>query len=273
MPPSNGSRGAGATRAPASVPQLPDHDALRAFFSGKRRSDRRAARFRVELHGNGERVVGRTVDLSEGGVLVRIPDDEAHPPETLPALLETMRLLEEHFQTGVTVGFPTLGLQIPVTPIRLSSQPAEGDGFLLGFRFDRALTHMETRKLLPTFAIPRGPLSSVSKSAALHALVFVESEAVIGPVLAGRVTALQDGTLDVRAEPSSAAPDGASAAALLRDRAARVRVTEAGKKLWEGPVRVVFAADASDGLGGVEVRVEAEAAMPPTVARLFRPRG
>jgi hypothetical protein len=272
MPPSNASRTAGPARVATPAAQLPDHDALRAFFSGKRRSDRRNARFRVELHANGERLYGRTVDLSEGGVLVRVPDDEARSTMPMPALLETMRLLEEKFQTGVSVGFPTLGVQIPVTPIRLASQPADGDGFLLGFRFDRPLTHTETRKLLPTFSIPRGPLASLAKARTLHALVFVESEAVIGPALAGRVTALQGATLDVRAEASAAAANGDAASELLRDRAARLRVTESGRRLWEGPVRVVYATDASDGLGGVEVRVEAEVDLPPPVAKHFRAR-
>jgi hypothetical protein len=272
MSSTNGS-GAAGTRVAGSPSPVPDHDALKAFFSGKRRSDRRAVRLRVELHGNGKRVVGRSVDVSEGGVLVRIPDDEAPAPETLPAMLQTMKLLEEHFQTGVVIGFPSVAVRVPVTPIRLSSQPADGEGYLLGFRFDRALEPDEVAKLLPTPAAARGPLAFVAKAgAALQALVFVESEAVMGPALAGVVTAQQGATLEVRAEASAAASNAESAAAVLRDRAARLRVSEAGKTLWEGPVRVVSTADAADGFGGVDVRVEAEAALPAGVVRRFRPR-
>jgi hypothetical protein len=246
---------------------------LRAFFTGKRRSDPRPVRLRVDLHGNGKRVTGRSVDVSEGGVLVRLPDDEASPPQTMPAMLETLKLLEEHFQKGVVIGFPSVGIRVPVTPIRLASQPDDAPGFLLGFRFDRALEPDEVAKLLPASSAPRGPLGNVVKDgAALQALVFVESPQVLGPVLAGRVWAQEGSTVDVRVEPSAAAPDTSATSGLLRDRPARLRVVEAGKALWEGPVHVVATGDAADGFGGTDVRVEAEGALPPALTKRFRSR-
>jgi hypothetical protein len=274
MPSPDGSRTVGAARVSGSPAQVPDHDALRAFFSGKRRSDRRPVRLRVDLHGDGKRVVGRSVDVSEGGVLVRIPDDEASPPPPMPAMLETLKLLEEHFQKGVVLGFPSIGIRVPVTPIRLASQPDDAPGFLLGFRFDRALEPDEGAKLVPASAAIRGPLATITRDGvALQALVFVESPVVVGPVLVGRVWAHEASTLDVRVESTAAAPTSEAASALLRDRPARLRLLEAGRTLWEGPVHVVATTDAADGFGGTDVRVEAEGVLPPALARRFRPRG
>src|SRR5262245_6580866 len=270
---SDGSEKVGNSRTPQNGKKVPDHDAMRAFFSGKRKTDRKAVRHKVEVHGKGNRVVGRTVDVSEGGVLVRIMDEASGTPQPRSSMLATMKSLEAHFQTGVVLGFPALAIRIPVTPIRLSDPPSDDEGFLLGFKFDRALEPEEAAKLLPPTSAPVGPLPFVPKpGVTFDALAFAEGLASTEPVLCGRVVGMDGSMLDVRATDPAAAASPEAAASLVRDRQVRLQVIEGDVTVWTGPVHLLAASKAPGAAGGVELRFETAESFPVPFALRFAPR-
>ncbi len=255
----------------------PADDPLRAFLSGKRRAPRHPSALKVVLHGNGQTVAGRTVDLSAGGALVRVPDGELGGSAPVPSLIDLLSLVEKHFQSGVEIEFPSRSLRMPTVLVRMTTPPGETGYVLLGCRFVKSLSEAERAHLLPEEAsIPKSPLSFVPKAGAtVQALVFLERPDLAGPIV-GAVAAIEGARFDVRFE-SSAAPTAGAAEDLLGDRTARVRVIETGAVLWEGAAKIVCAAPAPSGdtrapACGVDVRFDAGTPLSPALSKRFRER-
>lgn len=252
--------------------EAPADDPLRAFLSGKRRSERHPVLFRVALSGGGQAVHGRTVDVSAGGVLIRVPDEEVGASGPPPPLLDLLGLVEKHLQGEIEIAFPEISVRVPGTLVRMTVPPGEGGYFLLGCRFARPLAPAERERLLPAeTAAARGPLALAPRpGATVQALVFVERPDLAGP-LAGLVVGVESGRFDVRFDSAAASTAGA-AESLLGDRTARVRLLEGGALLWEGAARILHARPVTAPARGVDVRFEAGSPLPKAAASRFRKR-
>ena len=257
----------------------PVDDPLKAFLSGKRRSERRASAVPLELRGPHGRFAATVLDLSEGGVLVRI-DDEAFVDAGPAGFLE---LVERHFQKGFEAWFTKEGLGIPAEVVRMMVDPDEGGHVRLGCRFQRELTPGETARLLlgdwealtpvgPGGAKVHEPLPLAPRPGVLaFLLVYDDGAEVVGPRYTARVVGLSDHALAGRIEgPGVMEP--ATVASRLGAGAIRFRLLVAGAVLWESAGRLVSALPSLEPSPGVEVRIECPEPPPKSVARQFRRR-
>lgn len=136
-------------------------------FSGKRLSERRALDVRVELIGGGVTLHGRAVDLSTGGVAVRLNERTLQGFREASDAVSAFRVLERHFTSGLVVRFPVQGdVRVPARIVRIVASPRPGGDLDVGLRFARPLGAdewarvTETRRLaaIPTLApVAPGP--------------------------------------------------------------------------------------------------------------------
>ena len=126
------------------------HDA-HAHFSGKRHTERRTLDARVELVGGGVTIHGRAVDVSTGGVAVRLAERTLQGFKEATDALSAFRVIERHFTSGVVVRFPVHGdIRIPARVVRVVAAPKPGGELSLGLKFARPLAADEWARITET---------------------------------------------------------------------------------------------------------------------------
>ncbi|MFO0931252.1 MAG: PilZ domain-containing protein [Planctomycetota bacterium] len=126
------------------------HDA-HAHFSGKRQTERRVLDARVELVGGGVTIHGRAVDVSTGGVAVRLAERTLQGFKEATDAISAFRVIERHFTSGVVVRFPVHGdIRIPARVVRVVAAPKAGGELSLGLKFARPLGADEWARITET---------------------------------------------------------------------------------------------------------------------------
>lgn len=122
-----------------------------AHFSGKRQTERRGLDARVELVGGGVTIHGRAVDVSTGGVAVRLSERTLQGFKEATDAISAFRVIERHFTSGVVVRFPVNGdIRIPARVVRVVAAPRVGGEVSLGLKFARPLAADEWARITET---------------------------------------------------------------------------------------------------------------------------
>lgn len=122
-----------------------------AHFSGKRQTERRGLDARVELVGGGVTIHGRAVDVSTGGVAVRLSERTLQGFKEATDAISAFRVIERHFTSGVVVRFPVHGdIRIPARVVRVVAAPRVGGEVSLGLKFARPLAADEWARITET---------------------------------------------------------------------------------------------------------------------------
>ncbi len=217
----------------------PANDPLRAFLSGKRRSERQACNLAVEMRGGGAVVPGTAIDLSEGGAMVRVELSALNvmKPEMSP--FELLETLERYFRNGMQLVFLREGVRVPGTLVRLSPPTKPGEDVRIGCRFERELGSEESARLMRAPpAMPLVPLRLAPKTAeGLYIYLSTPEGALAGPLHLARATGLDGATLDARVETSR--PVSLEEVGLgLSHPGLFGRIVVNGRSIWGGPLHL-----------------------------------
>src|SRR5206468_3318144 len=122
-------------------------DELR-LLSGKRRAPRRRRSVQVRCIGPAGRwFAGRTVDVSRGGLLVEITDQEFLPLGEAPDLIPFAARVAMQFPHGMDVNFGDGAVQVHADIVRLVSRQGRSPLMLLGCQFEPPLSDFDCRLL------------------------------------------------------------------------------------------------------------------------------
>jgi hypothetical protein len=128
----------------------PPHDAADdgRVLSGKRKSPRRRRSIGVRCVGVGGRTFAcRTVDISEGGMLVHITDDAFLPLDVPIDLFPFAARVNEVFPDGMEVVFGDGAVTLRATVVRLVAKPGQHPLLQLGVQFESGLNDVVCRLL------------------------------------------------------------------------------------------------------------------------------
>jgi hypothetical protein len=121
-----------------------EHD----VFSGKRKSPRRGRHITVRCIGPAGRwYAGRTVDISQGGMLVEITDPDFIPLGESRDLIPFAARVALQFPQGMDAAFGDGAVQVHANVVRLVSKVGGRPLILLGCQFDPALSEFDCRLL------------------------------------------------------------------------------------------------------------------------------
>lgn len=252
----------------------PAYDPLRAFLSGKRRSERQVCSIPVEVRGGGAAVPGVAIDLSEGGSMIRIELSALNVMKPDMGPLEVLETLERYFKHGMQLLFLKEGIRVPGTLVRMSPPTMPEEGVRIGCRFERELANDEAARLLRAPpAAPLVPLRLAPKDGeGLYVYLAAPADAqVAGPLHLARVTGLDVALLDARVEPSRPmSMDDIGAG--LSQQGLMGRVVANGKTLWEGSLRLQALRPALSMNPAVDARFSAPMPFGRGVEKHFRRR-
>ncbi len=204
-------------------------------FAGKRGSERRALDVRVELTGGGVKIQGRAVDVSTGGVAVRLHEQTLKDLRDAPDAVTAFRTLERHFTSGLVVRFPANGdVRVPARIMRVIAPSKAGGELAVGLRFARTLAPDEwanvTGSRRPT---PVPALAPVRRGPPVQVLV---TDAAAGPVCLLRALRGASSFVEGSVEgPRARTADDLRASLGLEARP--TRVTVGADVLWSGDAR------------------------------------
>jgi hypothetical protein len=117
-------------------------------FSGKRKSPRRGRHIAVRCIGPAGRwYAGRTVDISQGGMLVEITDPDFVPLGESRDLIPFAARVALQFPQGMDASFGDGAVQVHANVVRLVSKVGGRPLLLLGCQFDPALSEFDCRLL------------------------------------------------------------------------------------------------------------------------------
>lgn len=251
----------------------PPHDPLRAFLSGKRRSERQACSIPVEVRGGGAIVPGVAIDLSEGGAMVKIELSALNVMKPDMGALEMLETLERYFKHGMQLVFLKEGVRAPGTLVRLSPPTKPGEGVRIGCRFERELAAEEAGRLLR--APPAAPLVplrlAANEGAGVYLYLSTTDAQVAGPLHLARATGLDGAMVDARVEsarPMSMEELGAG----LSQAGLSGRLVAHGKTVWEGALQLLALRPALSMNPAVEARFSAATPFGRAVEKHFRRR-
>ena len=203
-----------------------------AHFSGKRQTERRGLDTRVELVGGGVTIHGRAVDVSTGGVAVKLSERTLQGFKEATDAISAFRVIERHFTSGVVGRFPVNGdIRVPARVVRVIAAPRTGGEMSLGLKFARPLAADEWARITDTrrpTAVPA--LAPVRPGPAVQVLV---TDPASGPVCLLRAlrgaTSFVEGRVDAQRPMTAVELRGA-----LGVEARPVRVTCGDTTLWSG---------------------------------------
>ena len=219
------------------VPMANDHpDALRAFLWGKRGSRRHPLALDVEVQAAFGDLQAMSIDVSGGGVLLRVPVAALAPDAAADGDVDPYLLVQTHFRGPCVARFPKCGVKAHIEAVRLDLRADEPDFLYVGCKFSRPLDAKQLRRF---------GLGAEECAAEIHALPSelmplhaandpcVARLFVVGgpnrPVFEGRVLAIGEGTLCMRVEG-----DHATLAAVgLGAKRLRIEVLAGDKVAWD----------------------------------------
>ena len=123
------------------------HDDQR-ILSGKRRAPRRRRSVAVECVGPaGRSYAGRTIDISRGGMLLEITDQEFQQTGDSQDLIPFAARVAMQFPQGMDVTFGDGALRVHAKVVRIASRPGKPPIMLLGCQFEPELSDLDCRLL------------------------------------------------------------------------------------------------------------------------------
>ncbi len=235
-----------------------ESDPLRALLSGKRAHPRLLLKLPVLARCKRGEYTGVTVDVSEGGVLMRV-DREALMKAMDDDAANLIEWMHEEFDGGFDLVFPDHGVVTETRMLRLGTRSGEEDGLFLGCSFATSLTPEQQRRLgmSSEMAIQRAPtrvhdvldgLSLLTRpNLYLQVLVFADDAGTTaGPRYIGRVRGLGERMI---AADLPARSDG-DVHARLGEHPLSLRFVHAGQAVWTTRAQLV-AAEFKDREGGM----------------------
>lgn len=218
-------------------------DPLHAHFMGRRAWHRVECGHEVRLRGVGEAdFAGETVDLSRGGALLAVTDPAFSAPDR-----DGMSLVEEHFPNGVEILFPVHGIARQAKIVRATLQ--RGAHLALGCAFEDVFAPKEALQLgivggetgvaeALASSLPYLPRPGVALSLVLEGV----TEAVVGPLALGPVSALGERTIEARLSRSADAIIDACANVPVG-----LQLVVGRDEVWSGRGTLVACSDDGDG--------------------------
>ena len=235
-----------------------ESDPLRALLSGKRAHPRLLLRLPVLARCKRGEYEGSTVDISEGGVLMRM-DRAALMKAIKGEVGNLIEWMHEEFDGGFDLVFPSHGVVVETTMLRLGTRSGEEDGLFLGCSFANPLTPEQQRRLGMTneVSIERAPtrlhdvlegLSLLTRPGVyLQVLLFTDDGGTTaGPRYIGHVRGLGERMF---AADLPARSDG-DVHARLGDHPLTMRFVHGGQTIWSVRAQLV-AAEFKDRDGGM----------------------
>ena len=215
--------------------QPTEPDALRAFLWGKRQSRRHAATHDVRIQGSIRGFKALSLDLSAGGVLLRVPIHALAPDAAEDGDVDPFLLVQTHLHGPIMAHFKSRRVKTHLELVRLDFRAEEPEFLFLGCRFSRPLDPKQLRRfgLTPRDVRPELhclPSEMVPLRAADDPVVCRLAGGVRGErnLFEGRVLGLGKKTMCVRI-------DGASVdrvAAQLRGQSFHVGLLDGDKVTW-----------------------------------------
>jgi len=247
-------------------------DPLRVFLSGKRSAKRHMVQVPVTLGGARGSLPALTVDVSAGGVLLKIAD---HALARQPRGFDVIALVDSHLGGGFDVVFAADQIVLEAEVVRLAIPPGEPDSLYVGARW----THPPSAEQLAALGIDerhlsRGiPLDDLPYEPRAHqatsALVTDALATGGGPCFAGTVMGLGPRALAV----CVVGADPVDVGARLDGRTLAVSVLRHGRAVWlcSGQLVTVRYVDVAG--GGLELGLLLASRAPLRVRHRFRRRG
>jgi hypothetical protein len=122
----------------------PDKPVDHLLLSGKRRAPRQRHTVPVKCIGpSGKWYTGRTVDVSRGGMLLEITDEDFLPIGASADLLPFAARVAMQFPRGLDANFGDGAVQVHANVVRLVAKAGGPGPVLLGCKFDPALTDFD----------------------------------------------------------------------------------------------------------------------------------
>jgi hypothetical protein len=246
-------------------------DPLRVFLSGKRSAKRHALEVPVTLGGAQGSLAAHTVDLSAGGVLLRIADPALGPE---PRGFDVISRVDSHLGGGFDVVFPADQIVLEAEVVRLAIPPGEPDSLYVGARW----CHPPTTEQLAALGIDerhlsRGmPLDDLPYEPRAHqatsVLVTDALSGAAGPCFAGTVVGLGPRALSL----CVVGADPIDVGARLDGRALAVSVLRHGRAVWLCSAQLVTVRYVDVAGGGLELGLFLAARPPLRVRSRFRRR-
>lgn len=247
-------------------------DPLRAFLWGKRAAIRHALALAMEVQGTQCPVRAISLDLSAGGVLLRVPVASLTPDGEDGAEVDPFVLAETHFRGPCVARFKRHRLKVHLELVRLDYRPDEREHLFLGFRFSRPLAERQLRKL---------GLDPATCGAEAHGLPsdLVELRAADDPIV-GRLTAAGDdhpiegGILGLSKRGLCLRLDDADVASVARrlhGRDLRVDVLDGDEVQWTSHARLQTIGLLDDAPDAVELGLVLDTAPSRALRKHFRP--
>lgn len=255
-------------------------DQLDLLVSGKREHPRYAVELPVRIKGVNREFDAIARDLSVGGVLIELPEDElAGREDAHLGPLEQLELIETHFRDSFDVQFNSEGVVLEAALVRMSVRPEAPDHLFLGCQFAHKLTDALQKKLgvkagdegmpgwqdvpeldsLPFEADPARPA---------YLMILDETDAVAGPRYMGPLTAM-GGDLIVARIDGTTCDD---VIACLAGRDLRVRVMSGARVIWEAEASICATRFMDGRRQGAEIAISPKASPGRKVRKLLRKR-
>lgn len=246
------------------------NDPLRAFLWGKRAAIRHPLALALEVHGAQHPVRAISMDVSAGGLLLRVPVADLQPDDMTD--VDPFVLAETHFRGPCVARFKRHRLKVHLELVRLDYRPDEREHLYVGFRFSRPLMEKQLKKL---------GLDPSSCGAEAHGLPsdLVELRAAGDPVV-GRLVAsgvdqvLEGGILGLNKRGLCLRLDEADIAAVastLHGRELRIDVLEGDEVQWTSHARLQTLGLLDDAPNAVELGLVLETAPSRALRKHFRP--
>ncbi len=260
-------------------------DPLRAFLSGKRKSERHVVSLPLTISGVEAEFNATAVDLSDGGVLACIAESELQAVSSGKSG-DYLGAIQNNFRDGFDVHFTSCQVVLEAELVRMSVQPGEEGVMFLGCRFRHEVSQ-EQRAILglagtvitedgvdvmPTW-LEVAPMEHMPfeprPGRQTYALVYDQSDHLAGPRYAARVTGLGEAALGIRIDHV----DLSNVTRRLGNGSQfKVSIVQGSKQLWESAATLVAARYLDTPGGGVEVALLASDAPGRAVTKHFRKR-
>ncbi len=260
-------------------------DPLRAFLSGKRKSERHVVSLPVTVSGVKRECEATAVDLSNGGVLLSLSEQELRQASARRNN-GYLQAIQDNFRDGFDVHFPSCRVVVEAELVRMSVQPGEDGLVFLGCRFRHALSMDQRTRLglagtvitkegvdvLPTW-LEVAPMEHMPyeprPGRQTYALVYDRSDGLSGPRYAARVTGLGEAAVCIRIDHVELSN---VTQRLGNGSQFRVSIVQGNKQLWASDATLVAARYLDTPGGGVEVALLADEPPGRNVTKHFRKR-
>jgi hypothetical protein len=247
-------------------------DPLRAFLWGKRQSRRHALVLDVALEGTLGAIPAMSLDVSAGGVLLRVPTDALNPRAASDGDVDPFMLVQTHLRGACRARFEKCDVKAHVEVVRLDLRPTEPEFLYVGCRFSRALDEEQLRRFAldpkqcapELHALPSDMMPWRARGDACIGALYADDDQ---PCFEGEVLGIGPSTLCLRLQDASEA----STAANLGARELRLEVFEGDRVDWETGARLSTIGFPNDGRAGLELGLVVNGTPGKALRRRFRP--